>query len=123
MAVFRYKLQSILDIKQKLEEQEKIAFGLAAAKLEEEQEALTRVIYQGVKAGAPPEAYEKDFLSVLEALSGRGADCFLLGCTELPLAFQLLGLPHPALDPTEELAKAAILFCGYPLKYQRTEQA
>ncbi|MCI8490615.1 MAG: flagellar export protein FliJ [Lachnospiraceae bacterium] len=49
MAVFRYKLQSILDIKQKLEEQEKIAFGLAAAKLEEEQEALQKLLIQ--KAG------------------------------------------------------------------------
>lgn len=83
---------------------------------EEEQEALTRVIYQGVKAGAPPEAYEKDFLSVLEALSGRGADCFLLGCTELPLAFQALGRKEPAVDPTGELAKAAIRFCGYAVR-------
>ena len=81
------------------------------------------VIYGGVKAGAKPECYRTNLLSVLETLSARGADYFVLGCTELPLAFQLLGLPHPALDPTEELAKAAILFCGYPLKYQRTEQA
>ncbi len=88
-----------------------------------EQDALMDVIYGGVKAGAKPECYRTNLLSVLETLSARGADYFVLGCTELPLAFQLLGLPHPALDPTEELAKAAILFCGYPLKYQRTEQA
>lgn len=49
MAKFRYKLQSVLDIKQKLEEQEKIAFGLAMAKLQEEQEALQNLMIQ--KAG------------------------------------------------------------------------
>lgn len=46
MASFRYKLQSILDIKQKLEEQEKIAFGLAAVKLQEEQEVLQKLMIQ-----------------------------------------------------------------------------
>ena len=36
MAGFHYKLQSVLDIKQKLESQEKIAFSLAAGKLQKE---------------------------------------------------------------------------------------
>ena len=83
---------------------------------EAEREALMDVIYRGVKAGAPPERYRAAFLSVLDALSGRGADFFILGCTELPLAFHLLGLSQPSLDPTEELARAAIRFCGYPLR-------
>jgi len=83
---------------------------------EDKEDALMAVIYRGVKAGAPPERYRAAFLSVLEALSGRGADYFILGCTELPLAFRLLGLSQPGLDPTEELARAAIRFCGYPLK-------
>lgn len=81
-----------------------------------EQKALMEVIYQGVKAGAPPEKYRKTFLSVIEQLSARGADCFLLACTELPLAFQALDLTLPHVDPTEELAKAAIRFCGYAVK-------
>ena len=83
---------------------------------ETERDALMEVIYSGVKAGAPPERYRAALLSVLEALSAGGADYFILGCTELPLAFRLLGLSHPSLDPTEELAKAAVRFCGYPLK-------
>ena len=81
-----------------------------------EQRALMEVIYQGVKAGAPPEAYRPAFLSVKQKLSRRGADIFILACTELPLAFQALGLSLPHIDPTEELAKAAIRFCGYPVK-------
>ncbi len=54
MAKFRYKLQSVLDIKEKLESQEKIAFGLAAAKLQEEQEILQNLMIQ--KAGYDKKA-------------------------------------------------------------------
>ena len=81
-----------------------------------EQEQLMTVIYEGVKAGAPPEAYRAEYLSVLNAMEARGAGYFILGCTELPLAAQLLGVDRPAVDPTEELAKAAIRFCGYTVK-------
>ncbi len=81
-----------------------------------EQDALMNVIYQGVKAGAPPETYRAEYLSVLDAMESRGAGYFILGCTELPLAVQLLSVDRPAIDPTEELAKAAIRFCGYAVK-------
>ncbi len=54
MAKFQYKLQSVLDIKQKLENQEKIAFGLASAKLQEEQEILQDLMIQ--KAGYDKQA-------------------------------------------------------------------
>ena len=40
----------------------------------------------------------------------------VLGCTELPLAAQALALDAPVVDPTEELAKAAIRFAGYRVK-------
>lgn len=54
MARFQYKLQSVLDIKEKLESQEKIAFGLASAKLAEEQEVLQDLMIQ--KAGYDRQA-------------------------------------------------------------------
>ena len=53
---------------------------------------------------------------MVEALTARGADYFILGCTELPLAAQAISLPQPTVDPTAELAKAAIRFCGYSAK-------
>ena len=81
-----------------------------------EREALMEVIYQGVKAGAPPSRYREALLSVTEGLTRRGAAYFLLACTELPLAMEALGLDLPCVDPTEELAKAAIRFCGYGVK-------
>ena len=82
----------------------------------DEQDALMRVIYEGVKADAAPEAYRADMEGVMETLAARGADYFILGCTELPVATDLLGLTQPMIDPTTELAKAAITFCGYELK-------
>lgn len=82
----------------------------------EERTALMKVIYQGVKAGAPPETYREAFRSVAEGMAARGAACFLLACTELPLAYRALGLELPCVDPTEELAKAAIRFCGYAVR-------
>ena len=81
-----------------------------------EKDALMRVIYEGVKADAQPETYRADMEAVMERLCARGADYFILGCTELPLAAQLLALTQPMLDPTTELAKAAIRFCGYEVK-------
>ena len=81
-----------------------------------EQDALMRVIYDGVKAGKGPESYRTDMESVVEALTARGAGYLILGCTELPLAAQALALDAPVVDPTEELAKAAIRFAGYRVK-------
>ena len=51
--------------------------------------------------------------AVVDALRRRGAGYFILGCTELPLAAEQMGLTAPTVDPTVELAKAAIRFCGY----------
>lgn len=81
-----------------------------------EQDALMRVIYDGVKAGAAPEAYRADMRAVLDAMRARGAGYFILGCTELPLAAQALALDESTVDPTAELAKAAIRFCGYEIR-------
>ena len=104
-----------------------LAAGLYQAALEQkgvsfllpndaEQDALMRVIYGGVKAGKGPEAYRADMENTLSALTARGADYFILGCTELPLAAQALAVDTPTVDPTEELARAAIRFCGYGVR-------
>ena len=81
-----------------------------------QQEALMRVIYEGVKAGRAPAEYQRDLDAVVRGLATLGADFFLLGCTELPLAVSALGWQLPVMDPTEELAKAAIRFAGVPVR-------
>lgn len=82
----------------------------------EEQATLMRVIYWGVKAGRPPEDYRKDFAFIREQMNARGAEYYILGCTELPVAAEALQMPERFVDPTAELAKAALRFCGYPVK-------
>lgn len=78
----------------------------------EERDILMDIIYNGVKAGripTDPAPFEK----VLSGMAQRGAGYFVLGCTELPVAAQSLGLKNEFVDATVELARAAIEFCGY----------
>ena len=81
-----------------------------------EREELMRFIYGVVKASRPLEPETEPWHELLSALSERGADYFVLACTELPILADHLGHPGPFVDPTLELAKAAIRFCGYRVK-------
>ena len=80
---------------------------------EPEQDELMRLIYDVVKANRPLAPEAQAWASLLEGLCARGADYFILGCTELPLLADTLPHPEPFIDPTAELARAAIRFCGY----------
>ena len=80
---------------------------------EPEQDELMRLIYDVVKANRPLAPETQAWASLLEGLCARGADYFILGCTELPLLADTLSHPGPFIDPTAELARAAIRFCGY----------
>ncbi len=71
------------------------------------QEDVMRIIYQGVKAGK--KRYDTTaFLRVLDDLAEKGAETLILGCTELPLAFELYGIDRKSVDPTSVLAAAAV---------------
>ena len=59
---------------------------------------------------------EEAWSALLNSLRERGADYFILACTELPIVANTLSDEGPFVDPTQELARAAILFCDYPLK-------
>lgn len=79
------------------------------------QQALMSMIYDGVKAG------KRDFdtqriLSLLERLNFQGAECFILGCTELPLAFADYHIPGETIDPAMALARAALLAAGAEIR-------
>lgn len=54
MAKFAYRMQSILDIKEKMEGQAKIAYGVANAKLMDEQGKLQQIMIR--KAGYESQA-------------------------------------------------------------------
>ena len=82
----------------------------------EEQAAVMHMVYDVVKASLPilPEA--DTWTRMLDTLRTQGADYFILGCTELPILAETLPAEGPFIDPTTELAKAAIRYCGYELR-------
>ncbi len=83
---------------------------------EGEQDELMRLIYGVVKASKPLKPELEAWHALLSGLADRGADYFILACTELPILAEALGHPGPFVDPTLELARAAIRFCGYQVK-------
>jgi aspartate racemase len=48
------------------------------------------------------------FLGAIEDLKSRGAECVILGCTEIPLIVTDENSPLPAFDSTRLLAKYAV---------------
>ena len=56
------------------------------------------------------------FRAACEHLLARGAEVLVLGCTELPPAFELYRLDYPNIDPTLELALGAIRAAGCEVK-------
>ena len=80
-----------------------------------DQKAVMDVIYQGVKKGN--RDYDGTaFLKACTHLQEQGAEILILGCTELPLAFEWYRPEFPVIDPTLELALSAIRFAGCTVK-------
>ena len=79
-----------------------------------EQKIIMSLIYDYVKCGKTnrKELPEKELKKSLKALSEKGAEIFVLACTELPIVFEILNMKEHTLDPTLLLAKAAIRFTG-----------
>ena len=71
------------------------------------QKQIMALIYDGVKAGNA--AFDTSAVrKVLDAMLADGVQAFVLGCTELPIAFTDYALPYPVVDPTAVLAGCAV---------------
>ena len=81
----------------------------------ENQSAVMDIIYNGVKAGDLTHDATA-FRAACEHLLARGAEVLILGCTELPPAFDIYHLDYPNVDPTLELALAAVRAAGCQTK-------
>ena len=81
----------------------------------EDQSAVMDIIYNGVKAGDLTHDATA-FRAACEHLLARGAEVLILGCTELPPAFDIYHLDYPNVDPTLELALAAVRAAGCETK-------
>jgi aspartate racemase len=85
---------------------------------ERHQKQVMALIYEGIKAGGVTDI--GGFYEALEELFAQGAEALILGCTELPIAFQRYRIDKPCIDPTSVLAAAIIEFAGMPVlkRYQ-----
>src|SRR5688572_5363438 len=63
---------------------------------------------QDVKAGRHNASTQKVFESIATKLVSAGAEAAILGCTEIPLAFDESRVNFPCLNPTAILAQAAL---------------
>ena len=74
------------------------------------QNIISDLIY-GIKKGI--KKYSSDNIeSVLLNFKLQNIDTVILGCTELPVAFQMLNIKGNYIDPTKILAQSAIEFVG-----------
>lgn len=78
------------------------------------QQYVMELIYQDIKAGRPVEL--EKFREVSCCLRSRGAECVILGCTELSLIKREFPLEAGYLDAMEVLARKAVLMSGAELK-------
>ena len=74
-----------------------------------EQQIITDTIFNEIKKGLPPSLDK--FMSVCDALTARGAERIILGCTELSLIKKEHSLGDRFVDSLELLALAAITRC------------
>ena len=75
----------------------------------EKQHLIDDMIYDGVKA--MKEDYDTTAVrELLAEMQAQGAEAFILGCTEVPVAVSMYGLEGTFIDSTDELAKAAVKF-------------
>lgn len=83
----------------------------------EDQRTVMSLIYDCVKKNVPTDRYPKEKIAATVAhLKERGAEAYLLACTELPIAFERLGYREGFVDPTLCLARAIVREAGAPLK-------
>jgi aspartate racemase len=75
------------------------------------QDLVMRLIYY-IKSDGSSTYDPSEIRIVLESLKQAGAETYILGCTELPVAFEMLDICEATIDPTEIIAKSAIRFVG-----------
>lgn len=73
MAKFKYRMQSILDIKNKMEKQAKIEYGLARARLNEEEEKLKKLRLRKQSYERKATELLKDALKIREIINTQTA--------------------------------------------------
>jgi aspartate racemase len=75
---------------------------------EERRLQIDRAIFDELCLGIFQQATTDQFIEAIRELEKAGADCVILGCTEIPLIINSDNSPLPVLDSTRLLAKYAV---------------
>jgi aspartate racemase len=75
---------------------------------ESTREELNAGIFDELVRGVFTQSTTNRFIAAIEDLAVRGAECVILGCTEIPLIITSENSPLPILDSTRLLAKYAV---------------
>lgn len=78
---------------------------------QDQENIIQDLIYQAIKSKNFNYSQEA-IQGVFQDLQDQGADSFILGCTELPIAKKIFHWQQVCIDPTLELAKEAIIQAG-----------
>lgn len=98
-------------IKSKIYEEYYTKLGIKTVVPDKTQEKIMKFIYDVIKSGKYDEGTGLLFECV-EELKDKGANVFLLGCTELSSAQYLYNIDGPFINPMEVLTEASILYAG-----------
>jgi aspartate racemase len=87
---------------------------------EERREQIDRAIFEELCQGIFLPSTADLFVDSIRDLAAEGAECAILGCTEIPLIIGAHNSPLPALDSTRLLATYAVkeALSGRPLRHE-----
>ena len=86
---------------------------------DDQQKLIMSLVYDYIKKGITDvrDLPREEMTKLIGDLSSQGAEVLLLACTELPIAFSIMGLRSNAfIDPTIVLAKSAIRMAGADIR-------
>jgi len=77
---------------------------------DEDRETVHRIIYEELCLGVVSEGSRKAYLGITDKLAAAGAECIILGCTEIGLLVEQQHTTLPLFDTTNLHAEAAVTF-------------
>lgn len=77
----------------------------------DDRKTIHSAIFDDLCHGRVTDTIVSDFVSITEKLKGRGAECVILGCTEIPLVLNDENSNLPTIDSTRLLACRAVDVC------------
>ncbi|WP_242972890.1 cysteate racemase [Anaeromicrobium sediminis] len=90
-------------------------YGLELIKPDSDKMKYIMDLIYGIKSGRS-DIDITNFHTVLQDLKEQEVEAFILGCTELPIAFEMFDINEKYIDPTKILARSSIKYVGRKIR-------